>query len=90
MPALAKGSIILSKPEVPRSSTARRSCLWAGRNGFGIGVADVAPEEQAAMKRRELVVNLLEEVDVDGAVAAVFYLLRGAALAEVKVSSAPM
>ncbi len=43
--------------------------LGQSGDGVRIGVANVAPEEQAAIERRERVVNLLEEGDIDGPVA---------------------
>ena len=53
-------------------------------NRVGIGVADIAPEEQAAIERRERIVNLLEEIDIDGTVALLFDRLLGAAHAKIE------
>ena len=43
-------------------------------DGSGVFAADVAPEQQAAMQRLKLIVNLLEEGDVDGAVSLRLHL----------------
>ena len=60
-------------------------------DSVGIGVADIAPEKQAAIQGRKLVVNLLEEIDIDGTVALLLHLRHGCGPApSSKVSSAPM
>ena len=50
----------------------------AGHRGR-IGAADVAPEQQAAVQGRKLIVNLLEESDVNRPVALRLHLFAGCA-----------
>ena len=53
-------------------------------NGVGIGVADVAPEKQAAVERGEFVVNLLEEVHIHRSITILLDGFAGAASAEIE------
>ena len=70
MPAFAKGSMNLSKLASLSIFPGHGDHVFGqAGNGVRIGVADVAPEKQAAIQGRELVVNLLEEIDIDRSVA---------------------
>ena len=92
MPFLANGSIILSKPVgAPVIPWHGDHVLGQAGNRVGIGVADIAPEEQAAIERRERIVNLLEEIDIDRSVSLLLRPHRCVRpTPRSKVSSAPM